>query len=301
MFFGANSLEKLSECSHGDIVFLGVPVDSGLVTNSKVRYGPQKLREISIKYQNVGNGYFDMYRRELFLKGNIFLDMGDVEVGTTYKQTLKTAEKLVTKIIQKGMFPVLIGGDHSITIASLKAFKAIPLLLIYFDAHLDFNNLKSPYDLSSATVLRNVIKCNLAEEILVVGTRGYRKNIPDLQEFIESKIQFISSEEIQQQHYIKKIDDFLKKRQTLQKCYLSIDLDVLGFSDAPGVSIYEPGGISYFQLRSLVEYFADCCQIVGMDIAEYDPSKDINGITGITASKIILDTLGSVFNGRKQK
>jgi len=227
--------------------------------------------------------------------------MGDVEVGITYKQTLKNAEKLVIKIIQKGMFPVLIGGDHSVTIASLKAFKTTPLLLIYFDAHLDFNNLKSPYDLSSATVLRNVRKYNLAKEILVVGTRGYRKNIPDLQEFTKSKIQFISSEEVQQQNCIKKIDEFLKKKRTLQKCYLSIDLDVLSFSDAPGVSIYEPGGISYFQLRSLIEYFAYCCQIVGMDITEYDPSKDINEITGITASKIILDTLGSVFDGKNQK
>jgi agmatinase len=172
MFFGAKPLEELTNESHVNVAFLGVPVDSGLVKNSGVMHGPQKLREISMRYQNMGDGYYDMYQQKFLLKRNAFWDAGDIKKGSDYKGTLENAVKSIVRIVKQGMFPVVIGGDHSATIASLRVFNDTPLFLVYFDAHLDFNDLKSPYDLSSATVLRNVKKYNLAEEILILGTKG---------------------------------------------------------------------------------------------------------------------------------
>jgi agmatinase len=123
----------------------------------------------------------------------------------------------------------------------------------------------------------------------------------DLKEFRNSRIPFITSEEIHQDLYMQKIHNTIAQLRTTHRCYLSIDLDILGFSDAPGVCVYEPGGISYYQLREIIEYLTSCCQIIGMDIVEYDPLRDINEITGTTASKIILDTLGSAFYEKNKK
>ena len=125
-FFRSPVCEDLSKID-ADVAFLGIPYDCGIGFRPGTRFGPREMRSFSVRYSAWGgraaSGYWDVNQRKRFLKGVRMVDCGDVDV--TYYDFENNRRKMtagVEAILSRDAFPVLIGGDHSVTFPNVCAF-----------------------------------------------------------------------------------------------------------------------------------------------------------------------------------
>src|SRR5467141_1393870 len=136
-FLGApyvTNLEKLD----ADFAVLGVPFDEGTWGQPGERYGPRAVREASQEYaHDLTDGFYYIDGDRTVLKGKRWVDVGDVIVYPTVPaETGGKITAAVKKILAKKTFPIVLGGDHSITFPVIRAFD-VPLTVVHIDAHLD--------------------------------------------------------------------------------------------------------------------------------------------------------------------
>src|SRR5215510_11482440 len=135
-FLGAPYVKNLDDL-HADFAVLGVPFDEGTWGWPGERYGPRAMRESSQEYNHdLTEGFYYIDGDRTVLKGKRWADVGDIEIWPTVPaQTNDKVTAAVKTILARHAFPIVIGGDHSITYPSLRAFDK-PLTLIHIDAHL---------------------------------------------------------------------------------------------------------------------------------------------------------------------
>lgn len=188
-------------------------------------------------------------------------------------EVIKTGDFLETnKNISKaakGRF-LAIGGDHSITYALVKAAK--PEALLYFDAHLDCEDDFMPP--SHEDVIRAIVNEKLvkSENIFIIGAR----------KLYPKELEFVKKNNI---NVVKHMDP--KLISTFKRIYLSIDIDVFDPSEAPGTNYPEENGIKSEEFFDLLQTI-DLKTIVGVDICEINPEKDIENKTIRLAAKIVV-------------
>jgi agmatinase len=143
---------------HADFAVLGVPFDEGTWGWPGERYGPRAMRESSQEYNHdLTEGFYYIDGDRTVLKGKHWVDVGDVPVMPTVpSQTDDKITEMVRKIRSKGAFPIVLGGDHSITFPVLRAFD-IPVTVIHFDAHLDTWN-GAPGNLDHASWVNRAVE-----------------------------------------------------------------------------------------------------------------------------------------------
>src|SRR5579864_6353912 len=136
-FLGAPYSTNLDQL-HADFAVLGVPFDEGTWGQPGERYGPRDLRESSQEYNHdLTEGFYYIDGDRTVLKGKHWVDVGDIEVWPTVPaQTQAKITTAVKKILEKKAFPIVLGGDHSLTFPVVRAYTE-PLTLVQFDAHLD--------------------------------------------------------------------------------------------------------------------------------------------------------------------
>ncbi|MBI2163031.1 MAG: arginase family protein [candidate division NC10 bacterium] len=123
------------------VAILGIPTDEGATQHPGARYGPRAIREASTQfpYYKRGRGYYDPERDRPMLAELELRDAGDVEVvPTLFEENAKRIAEAVAGLLSRGVFPVCLGGDHSVTAAILPAFSDTPIHLVQIDAHMDF-------------------------------------------------------------------------------------------------------------------------------------------------------------------
>lgn len=181
---------------------------------------------------------------------------------------------------------IFLGGDHSITYSIFKAFSEnfSTSSLVVFDAHADAMEGIKP--VSHEDMNRELIDGGLLkkENLLLVGIRKIWKHE---KQFLEkNKIQTISSEEIKQnfENSINNLKNFIEKQKNI---YLSIDIDVLDPSVAPGTGYLERGGLNEWELNELIKIILNSGNVKGIDLVEVNPKKDI----GEKTVKIALELL----------
>ena len=120
---------------------LGIPTDEATTQHPGARYGPRAIREASTQfpYYKRGRGYYDPERGRPMLAALELRDAGDVEIIPTLREeNAGRIAEAVAALLARGIFPVCLGGDHSVTAAILPAFSGTPIHLVQIDAHLDF-------------------------------------------------------------------------------------------------------------------------------------------------------------------
>jgi agmatinase len=140
-------LDKLS----ADFAVLGVPFDEGTWGQPGERYGPRDLRENSQEYaHDLTEGFYYIDGDRTLLKGKRWVDVGDVIVYPTVPaETDQKVTEAVSKILARKSFPIILGGDHSITFPVIRAYD-VPLTVVHIDAHLDtWNGAKGNLDHAS--------------------------------------------------------------------------------------------------------------------------------------------------------
>ncbi len=207
-------------------------------------------------------------------------DRGDL-VEYSLEDMGETVQNAVSDIVGDGKFPLLIGGEHSITPHAVSAYDEVDVLIL--DAHLDYRDSYEGLSNSHATVSKRVSEI-ISGDLLVCGVRS------------------ISSDEIKGGRLpahlsAKKIlsmehpEESIKNSFKSSKIYLSIDMDVVDPAFAPGVGNPEPFGLKPVTLKNIIDTLAN--KLVGFDVVEVSPPYDKSGITSNLASRLIYEVLGA--------
>jgi agmatinase len=270
--------KPLEEFPDYRIAVLGVPFDEKSSYLRGASAGPAAIRAVS-----TGKCYCSFTELGVDLeKETVLVDLGDVDVSGDPDKTFSLVEKSVAKILERNAVPIVLGGDHSITLPVLRAFasRIKPLDVLHFDAHPDLYEDLYGDRLSHACPFARIIDEGLATHIVQVGVRAVTSE--HRAKALKHKVRMIEMKDI----------DGPLPLEFANPLYISFDLDALDPAFAPGVSHHEPGGLSTRQVLEVVQSLK--AGIVGFDIVELNPSRDPAGITAAAAFKILKETAGKI-------
>lgn len=290
-FLGAPYVTKLEDL-HADFAVLGVPFDEGTWGQPGERYGPRDLRESSQEYNHdLTQGFYYIDGDHTVLKGKHWADVGDIEIfPTVAAQTGDKITSAVRTILSKKAFPIVLGGDHSITFPVVRAYD-VPVTVIHFDAHLDTWN-GAPGNLDHASWVNRVAKLRTVKNIIQIGMRGLANDPEAVGNARKIHTTIITSEEIHRHG----VSAALAQVPQSGDIYISLDVDVMDPTLAPGTGTLEPGGLIFSELDDLLTGVADKGHLVGFDVVEVNPYRDPSGRTAQTAVRLMIDLLGAAFH-----
>lgn len=265
-----------SEYSCADIVIFGVPFDGTTSFRPGTRFGPASIRSESFGLETY-SPYLDKDLTDI----SVF-DAGDIELpfGNTEK-VLDMIEKTTSDFLSDNKIPVMLGGEHLITLGSARAvIKKYPdLHFIHFDAHTDLREEYLGETLSHATVIRRIWELTGDNKIYQFGIRSGEKH----------EFEFAEKHTVLRKY---NLDGILKVAEQLKNkpVYVTIDLDVLDPSVFCGTGTPEPGGVSFNELMQAVHILKGL-NIVAADINELSPVYDTSGRSTAVACKILRELL----------
>jgi len=271
MFIGCDK-----EYDESGIIIFGAPFDGTASYRPGARFAPSAMRNESYSIET-----YSPYQDKDLCDISVF-DGGDLELcfGNTEK-VLDRIKEFTGKIVSDGKLPVMIGGEHLVTLGAIRAvFEKYPdLCIIHFDAHTDMRDDYLGEKLSHATVMRRCHDLLGGGRIFQFGIRsGEREEFQfsEKHQFI-NKFNFDGLGEI-----INKIKD--------RPVYFSLDLDVLDPADFPGTGTPEAGGVNFTELLAAV-FDVEKSNVVGADINELSPQYDLSGRSTSLACKLLREIL----------
>jgi agmatinase len=271
---------------------LGVPFDEGTWGQPGERYGPRDLREASQEYNHdLTEGFYYIDGDRTVLKGKHWADVGDVEIMPTVPaQTDDKITAAVKKILAKKAFPIILGGDHSITFPVIRPYST-PLTVIHFDAHLDTWN-GAPGNLDHASWMNRVAALPSVKSIFQIGMRGLANDPESLANARKIHSTIVTSEQIHRRG----VEWALSQVNASGDIYITLDVDVMDPSLAPGTGTLEPDGLNFAEIDGLLSGVAAKGHLVGFDVVEVNPYRDPSGRTAQTAIRLMIDTLAAAFH-----
>ena len=290
-FLGAPYVTNLDDLK-ADFAVLGVPFDEGTWGQPGERYGPRDLRESSQEYNHdLTEGFYYIDGDRTVLKGKRWADVGDVLVFPTVPaQTDDKITAAVKKIIEKSAFPIVLGGDHSITFPVVRALDK-DVTLIHFDAHLD-TWAGEPGNLDHASWVNRAAKLRHVKKVVQLGMRGLANDPEAIGNARKIHSAIVTSEQI----HAKGVDWALSQVPASENIYISLDVDVMDPTLAPGTGTLEPDGLSFRELDELLKGVTAKGKLVGFDVVEVNPYRDPSGRTAQTAVRLMIDMLGAAFH-----
>jgi len=224
--------------------------------------------------------YFDMELTDF----NIF-DGGDLDLpfGNT-ERAIEYIYNFSKKIISDNKIPVMIGGEHLVSLSNFKAVyeKYKDVKIIHFDAHADLREEYMDEKLSHATVMRRIWDIVGDDNIYQFGIRSFSK---DESEFTKLHVYT----ERFKCDTLKNIVEILAGNPV----YVTIDLDILDPSIFPGTGTIEPGGIFFNDMMDSLKEISKL-NIIGGDIVELSPNNDNTGTSTAVACKVLREFLFSI-------
>ncbi len=267
-----------SSFEEASIVLYGAPFDSTTSFRPGARFGPSAMR-----HESFGLETYSPYQDKDLIDISVF-DSGDLELcfGSS-EMALSDIQKRAEEILKAGKFPLLLGGEHLVTLGAVRAAAAKypDLHIIHFDAHADLRDDYLGAKLSHACVLR---RCH---EIVGDG---------HIHQFC------IRSGEREEFQFASRHTDFhpftfeglgetvreLKEKQV--PVYFTIDLDCMDPSVFPGTGTPEAGGVSFLELLKAIRIVSQT-NVVGADVNELAPMLDVSGVSTATACKVLRELL----------
>ena len=252
-------------------VIIGCPLDITSSFRPGTRFAPQAIRDCSWGLETYSPALDrDLEDLKICDVGDISLPQGDLEGA------LETIQNYLATVMADGKFPVLLGGEHLISLPAVTAVaKHHPhLAVIQLDAHADFRQEYLGDTLSHATVMRRIADLLGGDNVCQLGIRsGTREEM----QVARSQGVIIDKEET-------------LRRTAGRPVYLSLDLDILDPGVAPGVGVPEPGGLSFDEVCSLISSLGSL-QVVGFDVVELSPPYDPTQQSTIAAAKLIRELI----------
>ena len=278
------------DLSQADVAIIGVPMDMAVLYRSGARFGPRAIRDASGQLRphhweaNKLEPPFDTLR---------IIDYGDLDVFPGYiEQTVADLQTQLALVFDAGVFPVVLGGDHSCTLPVLRACAAKHgrLSLVHFDAHPDFwppSDPKRP--VHHGTVFRIAVEEGLIDPAasVQVGIRG-SVSAGILDAVRAAGFNLITCDEFARQGVGPTLD---RMREVVRyPAYISLDIDCVDPAFAPGTGTPEVAGMTSREIVELVRGLRGT-NLVAFDIVEVAPAYDSAEITALLAANLVYEFL----------
>ena len=265
------------------VVLFGAPYDSTTSFRPGTRFGPNAMRMESFGIET----YSMLLDKDLLDDTSVF-DSGDIELPFgNQEQTLAMIEARADEIVAAGKIPFLLGGEHLVTLGSVRAVakKHPDLRIVHFDAHADLREDYLGNPLSHACVLRRCHDLLGDGRIFQFGIRsGTREERRFMRDGHVTTELFADTT----------LDAVLASIGPDAPVYLTVDMDVLDPSEFPGTGTQEAGGFRYPQLVADVRKILAQLNVVGLDNVELNPGLDSSGRSTALACKFLREELLSL-------
>ncbi|WP_120633001.1 agmatinase [Ruegeria sp. EL01] len=291
-FSGPNTFMRLPQVAslEGlDVAVLGIPMDIGTSWRSGTRFGPKQIRSESamIRPYNMATTAAPFDKLQI-------ADIGDLAINTfSLSDSLKIIKESYDAILAKGVTPVAMGGDHSITLPILRAIAAKhgPVALVHVDAHADVNDEMFGERETHGTVFRRAYEEQLIvpDKTFQIGIRGSGYAASDFTEAKGWGFRQYPAWELWQQN-LTQIGSTIRKTIGDHPVYITYDIDSLDPSFAPGTGTPEIGGLTTPQALQLIHALGGV-NVVGCDLVEVSPPYDPSGNTALTAANLLFELL----------
>lgn len=270
---------NINHLKEGDIALIGIPFDE----HSSYLRGPADAPELIIDaIESDSANYFT--ESLIDLNGHPKIAW----CGSAELEDYFSISQPIEAILNKSAIPFSLGGDHSISYPILKAIhkRHGKVNILHFDAHTDLYDELDNNRYSHACPFARIMEEGLAASLTQIGIRTLTQHTKDQTDRFGVRI-------IQMKDWTPET-----RIQIDGPVYLSFDLDVLDPAFAPGVSHHEPGGFSTREVLHIIQKLN--LNIVGLDLVEYNPTRDINGVTAMVAAKIAKELISLTLFAQKR-
>ena len=301
--FAVNGKELKS--MNADIAIIGAPVDMGVGNRPGARYGPRAIRQADYwpKPAKLSNLYH--LNLEVFpLKEMNVVDFGDANCPpSSLEKSHEAIEKKVTEALDADAIPIVLGGDHSITLPSAtavaKKYGYGNVGMVHFDAHADTR--ESSYGdvlIGHGTPMRRLIESGAipGKNFVQIGLRGPWPPPVDQKWMKDQGMRWHLMAEIEKKGFDEVLEMAISEAlDGPDKLYISVDVDVMDPAFAPGTGTPEPGGISSLELLRAIREIVLSKGMVAMDVVEVAPIYDQPGdITAQAAHRCIYEAISAL-------
>jgi agmatinase len=268
-------LPELRDVPYCDVAILGIPFDSGTSYRPGARFGPQAIRQAS---RHLRTNFHPAYDTEPFKTIQV-ADAGDVACNPyNIEEAIAQIEVTADELYKKAPVIISLGGDHTIAVPLLRSVNKVAgqVALVHFDAHL-------------RAAEENLFNDDAS---MHVGIRGPLYSPDDLANDAELGFKVVHCDELEAhgvEHVVKRIRD----RVGDNPLYLSIDIDVLDPSHAPGTGTPEIAGITSRELVGILRGLQGMNLVAG-DVVEVAPAYDHAEITSLAAATIAFEMVNLI-------
>jgi agmatinase len=279
-----------------DVAVLGVPYDGMASMRPGCRQAPRAIRDASTRFGWLGRpdgsvGYFDLANEQTRMKGVRIVDAGDVDVSLDAEVTRRAVTAAVRNLLENGAMPVVLGGDHSISFPAIEAYSSYaPVTVVLLDAHLDYRDSFLGLKYSNNSPFRRASELGFIQQILTLGVRGIKSTDQEYRESLSRGNVIVSADFIHDQG-VQHALDLLP--QSIGNYYLSIDIDGLDPSVAPGTESPEAEGLTFSQAKKIVRGIATRGTLVGLDLVELNPYLDHSELTQHIAVQLLIEAIST--------
>ena len=278
-FIGCNN-----EYNESKVVIFGAPFDSTTSFRPGTRFASAVMRN-----ESFGIETYSPYQDKDLEDINVF-DAGDLELSFGNSESaLKDIEDMATEVLKDGKIPFMIGGEHSVTLGTVRAVaeKYPDLHIIQFDAHTDLRDDYLGQKYSHASVIRRCWDIVGDGRIFQFGIRSGERS-----EWEFAK-KHLNTTKFNFGNNFDELDKAIEKLEG-KPVYFTLDLDVLDPSEFPGTGTPEAGGVTFTELHKAIEKISKL-NIVGLDMNELSPIYDQSGQSTALACKLLREILLFVY------
>ena len=280
-----------------DVAIVGVPFDTGVTYRVGGRFGPNAVRAASVMIRPY-NPNLDVSPFEILS----CVDYGDVAIVPGYTERSYAAiEAAVGPIVEAGVIPLLVGGDHACTLPHLRATRSRgPVAVIDFDSHTDAWDSYFGEKYNHGTWMRRAIEEGLVDvdRSIEVGLRGSLYGAEDWTGLrSELGLEYLTTEQVLAMGPAA-VASAIRDRVGDRPAFISFDIDVVDPAFAPGTGTPEPGGLSAHDALSIVRGLTGI-DFVGFDVVEVIPAYDPAAVTATLAANLAYEMLSLVALRRK--
>ena len=282
-----------------DVALVGVPFDSGTSYRSGARLGPREIRAQSSLIRP-----YSYFQQVSPFEQLLVVDAGDVDVppAGSIEQAYAAIQAGIQRIVDAGAVPVVVGGDHSISLPVIRAVAAKhgPVALVHFDAHIDTWGDYFGGKYFHGSPFRRAIEEGLLIEgaYVQVGIRGPMYGEAD--DFTFQNAHHVTMIDIRQVKELGVPKTIERMRSVVgdRPTYVTFDIDSIDPAFAPGTGTPEVGGLTSYEAQELVRGLSGL-RVLGCDVVEVAPQFDGPGqITSVLAANLMFELLCVIATGR---
>jgi agmatinase len=268
------------------VALFGVPYDRTCSFRGGSRFAPRAIREASYNFET-----FMMDHQKDLLDIPI-ADLGDTPAYGPTAEMVQGVTKMAADVVHAGKVPIVIGGEHSLAPAVVRAFPR-DIGVLGIDAHLDFRESYLDDKWSHACSARRIADHVGVEHVVYLGVRSYSKE--ESEDLERLGLTYVSAFDVQERG-IKACVDRAVKAIGRERLYLTIDIDGVDPAFAPAVGNPEPFGLAPLDVKTLIGIVAP--RLVGMDLNEVSPAWDF-GQTALLAARLVREAIVGIGGARR--